>query len=354
MKIKKQYLILSGIIAVLLIYLILGGSRSKMSYEVPKLESLNEQDITKLEIILSDRTVILGGQGESWNIEPQDYPADPVKVEDMLETVSNLTLTELASEQQDYQRYDLDQDSRITVKAYQDEKIVREFDIGKIPSTYRHTFIRMADDTRVYYARESFRSRFEVEIKDLRDKKVMSFDKNAISEIQLKQEDSTWTFAKKMIPVPTPEEKTPAEKEETEAEAEAETEVETEVETAQEPQEQEAWVTADGKTGDKTNLDTILNELSDLRCDDFIEGKTEADYPSPIYTVMLKGNKDYTLQIYAKEEKEEGGEDEGSSQDEKYPAVSSESPYPFLLSTYRAERIMKKAEDLFPQQDERP
>ncbi len=343
MKIKKQYLILSGIIAVLLIYLILGSGRSKMSYEVPRLKSLNQQEITKLEIILSDRTVTLSGQGEAWNIEPQDYPADPVKVEDMLETVANLTLTELASEQQDYQRYDLDQDSRITVKAYQEERLVREFDIGKIPSTYRHTFIRMADDTRVYYARESFRSRFENEIKDLRDKKVMSLDKNAVSEIHLTQEDTTLEFEKKMIPATPPEEKTPPEKEETETE------------TPQEPQEQEAWVTDDGRTGDKTGLDTILSELSDLRCDDFIEGKAKADYSSPIYTVVLKGNKDYMLQIYAQEEKveeeekEEGG---GVSQDEKYPAVSSESPYPFLLSTYRAERIMKKPEDLFPQQDE--
>ncbi len=350
MKMKKQYWILSGIIAVLLIYLILGGGRSKMSYEVPKLKSLDEQEITKLEIILSDRTVTLGGKGEAWKIEPQDYPADPVKVEDMLESVSSLALTELASEQQDYQRYDLDQDNRITVKAYQGDRLVREFDIGKTPSTYRHTFVRMADDTRVYYARESFRSRFEVEIKDLRDKKVMSFDKNAVSEIHLKQEDSTLVFAKKTVPVPAPEEKTPAEKEGTEAEKETETETE----TPQEPQEQEAWLTTDGRTGDKTSLDAILNELSDLRCDDFIEGKALEDYASPIYTVMVKGNKDYTLKIYAKEEEEKEEGDEGVSQDGEYPAVSSESPYPFLLSTYRAERIMKKPEDLFPKQDERP
>ena len=46
MKMKKEYMILLGIIAVLLIYLLFGTGRSKMSYDVPKLKNLVQEDET--------------------------------------------------------------------------------------------------------------------------------------------------------------------------------------------------------------------------------------------------------------------------------------------------------------------
>ncbi len=330
MKMKKEYLILLGIIAVLLIYLLFGTGRSRMSYDVPKLKNLVPEDITRIEISLADRSFTLAGGGEDWNIQPQDYAADPVKVQDMLDSIAGLQLTELAAEKQDYQRYDLDEDSRITVKAYKDEELLRGFDIGKTPSTYRHTFVRMADDIRVYYARESFRSRFEFEVKDLRDKRVMSFDKNEISEIRITQANETLVFVKKAVPAPQ-------EAGESEEEGEAETEPPQEP-----PAEQEAWVTADGRTGDKADLDTILSELSDLRCDEFLEeGSPDQDH-EPVFSVTVKGTKDFTLRIFPKQDMESGN----------YPALSSENSYPFLLSTYKAERIIKKYKDLFPEEIE--
>ena len=80
--------------------------------------------------------------------------------------------------------------------------------------------------------------------------------------------------------------------------------------------------------------------MSDLRCDEFLEGEgISEEEQSPVFAVTVKGSKDFTLRIFAKQD----GEGEG-----KYPALSSESPYAFLLSTYRAERIIKKKTDLFP------
>jgi hypothetical protein len=329
MKMKKEYMILLGIIAVLLIYLLFGTGRSKMSYDVPKLKNLVQEDITRIEISLADRSVTLAGGGEDWMIQPQGFPADPVKVKDMLDTIAGLQLTELAAEKQDYQRYDLDDDSGITVKAYRDQELLREFAIGKTPSTYRHTFVRMADDIRVYYARESFRSRFEFDVKDLRDKRVMSFDKNEISEIRITQANETLVFDKKAVPAPK--------------EA-AETEADTETEPSQEPPaEQEAWVTADGRTGDKPGLDTILSELSDLSCDEFLDDGASPDQDQePVFSVTVKGTRDYTLRIFTKQDTEDG----------KYPALSSENSHPFLLSTYKAERIIKKEKDLFLEEKE--
>jgi hypothetical protein len=68
----------------------------------------------------------------------------------------------------------------------------------------------------------------------------------------------------------------------------------------------------------------------------------EEDGQEPVFSVTVAGSRDYTLRIFTKQDTESG----------KYPALSSESPYPFLLSTYKAERIIKKEKDLFPEENE--
>ena len=294
-----------------------------MSYRVPDLDRVNEDNITKIEISSNEDTIILSGKDGSWTILPQEYTADFDKVSNMLDIVANLTLTELAAETEDYQRYELDEEKKISVNVYSGEELVRKFDVGKVSSTYRHTFVRVGEDPRVYFARESFRSTFEADRADLRDKSVMSFDVNEITGILIEQEDSTLHFNKTIetAVAPTPEM------------------VE---ELATQPAEgQEVWTTEDGTKGNKTELDSIVSKMSDLKCDSFIEEKAKSDFADPIYSVRITGAKDYALQIYAKNEEED-----------KYPAVSSETPYVVFLTSWEAENIMKKADELVEQKEE--
>ncbi len=322
MKLKKEYLILFGVIAVLFVFL-LSGRKNKMSYRVPDLERVDEDTITKIEISSEGDTIILSGKDSRWTILPQEYLADSGKVSSMLDIIANLTLTELAAEKKDYQRYELDEQKRISVHAYSGEERIRSFDVGKVSSTYRHTFVKVGENPRVYFARESFRGTFEVDRADLRDKTVMSFDRNEITGILIEQEDSTLHFSKTMIPVEDPS-----------------------PETAEEPAiqpaaGQEAWVTEDGTKGSKTDLDSILSQLSDLECESFIEDKSKDDFADPIYSVTITGGKDYSLRIYAKNEDED-----------KYPAVTSETPYVVFLASWKAENIMKKADVLVEKEEE--
>jgi hypothetical protein len=322
MKLKKEYLILFGVIAVLFVFL-LSGRKNKMSYRVPDLERVNEETITKIEISSKGETIILSGEDSRWTILPQEYLADSNKVSSMLDIIANLTLAELVAEKKDYQRYELDQEKRISVYAYSGDEMVRSFDVGKVSSTYRHTFVKIGEDPRVYSARESFQSTFEVDRADLRDKTVMSFDQNEITGILIEQEDSTLHFSKTMMPAESPS-------------------PETAEEPATQPAEgQEAWVTEDGTKGSKTDLDSILSQLSDLKCDSFIEDKSKDDFTEPIYSVKIIGGKDYSLLIYAKDEDED-----------KYPAVTSETPQVVFLMSWKAENIMKKADVLVEKEEE--
>lgn len=326
MKLKKEYLILFGVIAVLFVFL-LSGRKNKMSYRVPDLERVDEDTITKIEISSEGDTIILSGKDSRWTIMPQEYLADSGKVSSMLDIIANLTLTELAAEKKDYQRYELDEEKRISVNAYSGEERIRSFDVGKVSSTYRHTFVKVDEDHRVYFARESFRSTFEVDRADLRDKTVMSFDRNEITGILIEQEDSTLHFSKTMIPVEDPS---------------PETAEEPAIQPAIPPAAgQEAWVTEDGTKGSKTDLDSILSQLSDLECESFIEDKSKDDFADPIYSVTITGGKDYSLRIYAKNEDEN-----------KYPAVTSETPQVVFLASWKAENIMKKADVLVEKEEE--
>ena len=323
MKLKKEYLILVGVIVVLLLVLLGSGRKNKMTYRVPDLERVNEENITKIEISSEGETIILSGKDSRWTILPQEYMADSDKVSSMLGIIANLTLTELAAEKKDYQRYELDEEKRISVNAYSGDELVRSFDVGKVSSTYRHTFVKLDEDPRVFFARESFRSTFEVDRADLRDKTIMSFDLNEITGILIEQEDSVLHFSKTMMPAEAPSPET------------------AEDPTAQPAEGQEVWQTEDGTKGNKTEIDSIVSQLADLKCDSFIEEKSKDDFTEPIYSVKITGSRDYLLQIYAKDE-----------DDDKYPAVSSENPQVVFLASWNAENIMKNADVLVEKEEE--
>jgi len=329
MKLKKEYLVLLGVIAVLLIVLVFSGGRSKMRYRVPVLESLEIDGITRIEITRSGETVLLSRSQDHWTIMPQEYEADPDKVSSLLDVIAGLSLTELAAEKKDDLRYELDDDKKINVKAFAGDTLIREFDVGKVSPTFRHTFVRIGKDTRIFHARDSFRSTFEVDRAELRHKSVMTFDTNEITQASLSQGEVSYRFTKKLLPPQSQ----PAD-----PDAEAGTE---QAEPVAPAEPEEAWVTEEGNKAIKTEMDSILSQVSSLDCEDFIEDKTKGDFTEPIYSVILTGSKEFGLQIFAKDEEAD-----------KYPALSSENPYPFFLSTWKAESIMKKLDEFLEEKGE--
>jgi len=60
------------------------------------------------------------------------------------------------------------------------------------------------------------------------------------------------------------------------------------------------------------------------------------DLKNPTYAVALKGDKEYSLSIFAKKDKDA----------KTYPAISSENDYPFLLSGSQVESIKSMIEDI--------
>lgn len=316
-KIRKDYLILVIIIVILLLYLFLRNP-NKIQYELPRLQSLDKDSISKIEIKKTTGTIELHKKDKHWFIVPHNYPVDQTKIDNILETIGNLTLTALISESKNYAMYDLDQENKIGIIVYKDNDILREFSLGKSADTYKHTFVKLVSDSRVYQADKDFRSDFDIEIDAWRDKSVMKFDDNEITAIDIISDGEKINFVKKIKPLEIkPKETKDREK-------------------TDKPKEEEMWMMANGKPGNKEKLNSLINLCKDLVCEKYIEGKSKGNLKNPVYQVVFHGSKNYTLAVFAKSKKN----------GEKYPAISSENSYPFLLTSYKAEDIMKKPEDL--------
>ena len=326
MKFKKEYIILILIIAGLSAYLFIRSS-DRTHYQLPQMDSLDQKQISKIEIANAGDTFMLSKKDNKWYLDPPGYLADTNKVNAMLSVFETLALTALVSESKDYVRYDLDAGNKITVKAWQEDSLKRNLDIGKAAPSFRHTFVKLSDDSRVFHARDNFRGKFDYSEDDLRDKGVLSFKISDIQEIQVSKNQTSLTLARTQSPV----EFTKSEQEKPESS----------VAEAMKP----VWQSPDGQQADIQSLNRVLTSLAKLSCDTYINDRAKNSFSDPIYTVKLKGIQDFQLDIFAKLQEE----------DKKYPAISSANDYPFFLSESKVKQIMKDPEEMLkkPESDEK-
>ena len=327
MKVKKEAIILGAMIVALSLYLVFRNP-DRTHYELPAIPEIAEANISKIEISKKGTTIVLNKEDDKWHIAPEGYLVDTHKVEGMLDGMKTLAVTALVSESESFGRYDLDDDKKITVKAWQGEALKRDFDVGKTASSFQHTFVKLSGDDRVYHGRGNLRDQFDQTVEGLRDKTVLSFDRNDIQEIHITKGKEVIAFKPAQVPV--------------EVKALSEGDTEGEETLSPEGKPKMVWQTADGKEGDEAEIDRLLNTLSSLRCEKYIDDKKKEDFTDPICTAQLKGTEEYTLSIFAKKDKDANN----------YPAISSENDYPFLLPKWQADSLMKKPDDMLKKPDE--
>jgi len=317
---KREYIILAVVIVVSVILLLLHRSE-KVHYRLPDLERIQAENIETIEIKTPERELTITRSDGQWMLGEKRFPADASKIEELEKVIGQLQVTELISRAEDYHRYGLGEENVIEVKAFDsDGELLREFAVGEASATNQHTYVRFPEDQNVYHARDSFRYRLDRSMDDLRDKKALSFNRDEITAITAEY-DSTTMVVKKSLSKPDPQ---------PESEGEAEP-------AAASPAV--AWVDDRGENLDAEAVDSLLTSASDLSCSKYLdpeEAKEWIDDSRLVYWIRFNGDQDYELKIYQKK-----GEDE-----QQYPALSSQNEYPFYLSSYTAEEIMKKRADL--------
>ena len=73
-----------------------------------------------------------------------------------------------------------------------------------------------------------------------------------------------------------------------------------------------------------------------LECETYITAAKKDDFKNPTCAVVLKGDKEYSLSVFAKKDKDA----------KTYPAISSENEYPFFLSDSQVDKIKSKIDGL--------
>jgi hypothetical protein len=178
----------------------------------------------------------------------------------------------------------------------------------------------LIDDEGIYHAQGNLREKFDYKVDNLRDKKVLSFNSVDIQAIIATKDDQTHTFTR----TEEPGEQSPPEKSDPESAAPLPKKIKI------------VWQTADGKNVDENRLNRLLSTLSNLSCEKYIDGRKKNEFTSPIYTIVLKGLSNYSLSVF-----ETTGTD-----NENYAAISSDNDYPFELSKWQAEQIMKTPDEI--------
>jgi hypothetical protein len=321
MKFKKEYMVLV-VIAVALILYILFKSTDKTHYNLPEFAKISRSAITKLVIHRPGGTLTVEGQGEEWKIQPQGYPADWNMVDRMLKAVEEFDLSTLVSESKNYVQYDLTDDKKIGLEVFGGEESLAKLDIGKTASTYQHTYVRLDGDDKVYQARGNLRQPLDVEIDRLRDKVVAKVERDFVTGITLQGAEGTLTLQKyeePPIPMPTSDEDSMA---------------------AAAPPPKPMWATEDGREAQENVVNGIISTLANLRCTEYIEDKSKEDFTDPLFTITVQGTSTVTLQIFDKQD------------DNKYPAVSSQNDYPFLLTEGVVNRLKKTPDEVLVQAEE--
>jgi len=313
MKIKKEFVILAALIVLLSLYLVFYNS-DRTKYQLPAVPDIVKKDISKIELTAPKASIALAREDDAWTIGPQKYLADDKKMTRILDVIDTFTLTDLVSESENYIRYELDEENKIRVTAYEDGEPAIAFDIGKTAPSFRHTFTRLGEDPRVFYADGNFRSSFEQTVDTLRDKNVLSFDKNDIQSLSIVKGETALTFSKVQVPVEKPE------KEGEKTDAPPETEPETEL----------VWQNDKGEKIKQSKIDRLLNALSKLACYSYPDVVKREDLTEAIYTVTLKGTADHSLSLFSKLEKDAS----------EYPGVSSQSKYVFAMSASQSDNFM--------------
>ena len=293
---KKEYAILAVVIIALGGYLFFRNT-DRTTYILPELPALANQDISRIEIDKAGEKVAILRKDKAWLLSPGDYPADVNLINAMIDTLTKLKITTLVSETRNYGRYELDEKQGIRVTAFQEDKVVRLLHIGKAAETRRHTHVRLSEDTNVYHAQGNFRHDFDQTVASLRDKSVMAFDKDAVSEFVIETAERKIVAQKSEAPS---------------SEGDAK-----DANTTQ-------WQTTDGQPINTEAVEKLLSTLAGLKCRSYLTSQAKSDLKNPAYVVRIQSTEPAVLEVFNAEE------DSAT----EIPARSSLREDPFLLADF--------------------
>lgn len=300
-----SYAVFGSIVIALVLYLIF-RQRDQMQYELPQVTRLNTESIDNIKIKHGEyESFEIIKATEEWKILPEGYRADPDLIADIVKEIAGFRVSDLVSTTQHYERYELDPENRIWIEAKDSGNIVREFEIGKEAPSYNHTYAKLPDDSRVFHAVGNLRNTFDKDKQALRDKLVLSFDKELVANLSISMGEKQFRLYRSV------EEKNAT------SESEAST--------------TEVWTADDGTIWETEKITDLLDRLYNLECSGYIEDES-ANLGEPQVAIEIRAES--SLVFYLFDETDDG-----------FSCRSTFTPYPFYISSWQGENILKTFEE---------
>ncbi|MFZ7124589.1 MAG: DUF4340 domain-containing protein [Desulfobacterales bacterium] len=314
MKLKKETIVLAVVIAALGLYIALRKT-DRTLYELPSIPVVEAGEISRIEITGPQGKILLEKADDRWKLPPDGFDADAGKVDRLLDAIDDLALTALVSESGNYARYDLDHAKRVILKAWSGDRLVREIEVGKEAGTFNHTHVKLPEDPKVYHARGDFRPLVDRPLGDFRDKRVMTFDRTAAKVLDVAAGETPLRLTFTETPAGGENPESDPEEAGTDSESKAGTNT--------------AWTTPEGREVEAAAVNDIIGFMADLECESFMDPSQKETLTDPMYRLTVTADKDYSVSIFPK----------ASEEANTYPALSSESPYPFELSRWKVDDL---------------
>ena len=165
----------------------------------PKILTLQPADVTGISIRKKggDSIVLARNDAGQWQITtPIKLAADQDAVSNVLSTLSSLNSDRLVEDKAtNLEQYGLAQPS-LAVEIIKKDKKVQQLLIGDDTPTGNGTYAAVAGDARVFTMASYNKNAFVKSVNDLRDKRLLTFDSDKVSSMELTAKKQTVAFAR--------------------------------------------------------------------------------------------------------------------------------------------------------------
>ncbi|HVN88137.1 MAG TPA: DUF4340 domain-containing protein [Candidatus Binatia bacterium] len=163
-------------------------------------------DVTDVTLTYDDRQIAAHKGDSGWRLtKPIDTAADDTAMRNLVNAIAECEVKkDLENPQADLSTYGLDRPFvRVTVQLK--DKALPTILVGKNTPVGFSTYISRDDDKKIRLANSAFRSGMDKQVKDLRDKTILSFNEDEVRQISvtsphqnllLTKKDTTWVIEK--------------------------------------------------------------------------------------------------------------------------------------------------------------
>lgn len=149
---------------------------------VAEIKNLNRIEVKKG----TNAAAVFTQTADAWKMTaPVADTADKNTLDAMVVKLKEFKLTDLVSEGDFLEKFNLDTNNRIEVSVFQDKKTVAHFYLGKTASTYSHSYVQLPKNKNVYLAAGNLTETFDKQMDAFRSKDITSVGLEDVKELTI-------------------------------------------------------------------------------------------------------------------------------------------------------------------------